>query len=83
MDKRHYDHERLAAAVKASGLSVIEIARRCDVERMTIYRALRGQSVSYDIVDAIGEIVGLPVTSILRGRSLAAKSRENHASYVP
>lgn len=64
MDKQHYNPEILAAARKEKTTQK-ELAEALGVTEMTIYRAEKGESVSYELLSEICRSIGINVKQIL------------------
>lgn len=66
MDARHYDPQRLKELREKSGKTQEQIARLVKRKRLTISRAERGESASYDLLCRLAKRYRVPVVSILR-----------------
>ncbi len=64
MDKQHYNPEILAAARKQKTTQK-ELAETLGVTEMTIYRAEKGESVSFELLADICREIGIDVKQIL------------------
>jgi transcriptional regulator with XRE-family HTH domain len=65
MDATHYDPSRLVQARELRGESQQQIADALKVDRMTIYRAEQGKSISYELLAKMCAYYSMPVTSII------------------
>jgi len=64
MNAEHYNPELLATARKKATTKT-ELAKTLGVTKMTIYRAEKGESVSYELLSEICREIGIDVKSIL------------------
>lgn len=65
MNATHYRHEELKRLRNAQRRSVIEVAEALGKERMSIYRAENGTSVSYELLCDLARYYEVPVVSLL------------------
>jgi transcriptional regulator with XRE-family HTH domain len=59
---------RLQAKMREQGLSLRGAAEQIGIGHSTVQRALKGQPVDIDSLDAIARWIGVPLTSILDAR---------------
>lgn len=65
MDAKHYYCQKLVDARMLRGKTQQEIAEALNVDRQTIYRAERGQAVSYELLAELCGHYEIPMTNII------------------
>jgi len=65
MDARHYYHNKLAEARTLRGKTQQEIANEMQVDRQTIYRAEKGETVSYELLAKLCNYYSIPMTVVV------------------
>ncbi|MGE3953535.1 MAG: helix-turn-helix transcriptional regulator [Pyrinomonadaceae bacterium] len=65
MDSRHYLHFKLIEARKLIGKSQQAIADEMGVDRQTIYRAEKGESVSYELLAQMCAYYRIPMNTVV------------------
>lgn len=73
MDSSFYDNAKLKELRQIHGLTQQEVADRIGIRRQTIWRAERGLSISFNLLNALAGVYGIKTLKLMRGsRSVAA-----------
>ncbi len=73
MDSSFYDNDKLKELRQIHGLTQQEVADRIGIRRQTIWRAERGLSISFDLLNALASVYGIKTLKLMRdSRSVAA-----------
>ena len=73
MDSSFYDNAKLKELRQIHGLTQQEVADRIGIRRQTIWRAERGLSISFNLLNALAGVYGIKTLKLMRGsRSMAA-----------
>lgn len=68
MDSKHYDNKLLTELRVRLGMSREDVASTLKKTRQTVFRAEKGESVSYEMLAAMTALYGVPITTILYAR---------------
>jgi transcriptional regulator with XRE-family HTH domain len=73
MDSSYYDNNRLKELRRIHGLTQQEVADILGIRRQTIWRAERGLSISFNLLNALARVYGIKTLKLMRdSRSVAA-----------
>jgi len=73
MDSSFYDNDKLKELRQIHGLTQQEVADRIGIRRQTVWRAERGLSISFNLLNAFARVYGIKTLKLMRdARSVAA-----------
>ena len=73
MDSSFYDNAKLKELRQIYGMTQQEVADRLGIRRQTVWRAERGLSISFDLLDAFARLYGIKTLRLMRdSKSVAA-----------
>lgn len=65
MQRTAIDGERAREIMEQESLTVVEVARRMNVTRMTVYNLMRGDNTTLDVLTAFAAALGVNPLDIL------------------